>query len=128
MVYEFSKSRTRDAPLALLKDCSGYPQADLLKTPRGRPHEALAAYKELVGIERQIKDVSDEERLRARREPTVPLLTQFKAWLDNAVHSVVPKDCLGEAIHYALTHCDSPHSIYRGGILWAHRAMLPSAA
>jgi hypothetical protein len=32
------------------------------------------------------------------------LLTQFKAWLDNAVHSVLPKDSLGEAIHYALRH------------------------
>ncbi|MBW4051346.1 MAG: hypothetical protein HIU85_07775 [Proteobacteria bacterium] len=38
-----------------------------------------------------------------RRVPVVvapsaepPLLTRFKAWLDNAVHSVLPKDSLGE--------------------------------
>ena len=52
----------------------------------------------------QIKGLTDEERLRARRERTVPLLTRFKAWLDNAVHSVLPKDSLGEVVHYALKH------------------------
>jgi len=96
IVYEFSKSRTRDAPLAFLKDYCGYLQADaypgydplylngkitevacnvharrrfveaadLLKSP-GRPHGALAFYKELFRIERQIKDLTDEERLQA---------------------------------------------------------------
>jgi transposase len=52
--------------------------ADLLKDP-GRPHEALAFYRELFRIERRIKDLSDEERLRERQEKTVPLLAQFKA-------------------------------------------------
>ena len=135
IVYAFSKSRTRDAPLTFLKDYRGYLQADaypgydplylsgkitevacnvharrrfveaadLLKSP-GRPHEALAFYKALFRIERQIKDLTDEERLRVRQERTVPLLAQFKVWLDNAVHSVLPKDSLGEAIHYALRH------------------------
>jgi hypothetical protein len=69
-----------------------------------RPHEALAFYKELFCIERQIGDLTDEERLRARKERTVPLLAKFEAWLDNAVHSVLPKDSLGEAVHYALKH------------------------
>ena len=135
IVYAFSKSRTRDAPLTFLKDYRGYLQADaypgydplyltgkitevacnvharrrfveaadLLKST-GRPHEALAFYKEIFRIERQIKDLPDEERLRARRERTVPLLTKFKTWLDHAVHSVLPKDSLGEAVHYALKH------------------------
>ena len=135
ILYAFSKSRTRDAPLTFLKDYRGYLQADaypgydplylsgkitevacnvharrrfveaadLLNTP-GRPHEALAFYKALFRIERQIKGLTDEERLRARQERTVPLIAQFKAWLDNAVHSVLPKDSLGEAIHCALRH------------------------
>jgi hypothetical protein len=49
---------------------------------------ALAFYRELFRIERRIKDLSDEERLRERQEKTVPLLAQFKAWLDYAVHTV----------------------------------------
>ncbi|MBW4053575.1 MAG: transposase [Proteobacteria bacterium] len=32
------------------------------------------------------------------------LLTRFKTWLDNTVHSVLPKDSLGEAVHYSLKH------------------------
>ncbi len=60
--------------------------ADLRKSP-GRPHEALACNREIFRIERQITDLPDEERLRARQERTVPLLTKFKARLDNAVHS-----------------------------------------
>jgi hypothetical protein len=35
---------------------------------------------------------------------TVPVLQAFKSWLDNAVHSVLPKDSLGQAIYYALKH------------------------
>jgi hypothetical protein len=90
-VYEFSRSRSRDAPLTFLADYRGYLQADaypgydplfmtgkiievacnvharrkfvgapdLLKTP-GRPHAALAFYREMFRIEQQIKDLSDE--------------------------------------------------------------------
>ncbi len=76
---------------------------DLLKSP-GRPHEALAFHKELFRIERKIKGLTDEERFRARQEGTVPLLTRFKAWLDHTVHSVLPKDSLWEAVHYASKH------------------------
>lgn len=30
--------------------------------------------------------------------------TRFKAWLDHTTHSVLPRDSLGEALHYALKH------------------------
>ncbi len=146
IVYEFSRSRTRDAPLTFLAGYRGdlqadtYPgydplfidgairevvcnvhawrkfveAADLLKTP-GRPHQALAFYKTLFRIERQIRDLSDEDRLRERQEKTIPLLAQFKAWLDNAVHTVLPKDSFGIAVNYALKH-------------WEALTNLPSAA
>ncbi len=100
--------------------------ADLRKSP-GRPHEALAFYKKLFCIERQIKGLTDEERLRVRQERTVALLTQFKVWLGNAVHSVLPKDSLGEAIHYALKHWRALTRLTEAGT-WTHRTILPSAA
>ena len=34
----------------------------------------------------------------------MPLLEKFKTWLDHTVHSVLPKDSLGQAVHYALKH------------------------
>jgi transposase len=61
-------------------------------------------YKEMFRIERRIKELSDEERLRERQEKIVPLLAKFKAWLDHAAHTVLPKDTFGIAIHYALKH------------------------
>jgi transposase len=150
IVYEFSKSRTRDAPLTFLADYRGYLQADaypgydplfvdgkiteiacnvharrkfveaadLLQHP-GRPHEALAFYKEMFRIERRIRDLSDEQRLRERQERTVPLLTQFKAWLDRAVHTVLPKDSFGIAVNYALKHWDALTHFTKAGHLEA---------
>src|SRR5208337_5686004 len=90
--------------------------ADLLQKP-GRPHEALAFYRELFRIERRIKDWSDEGRLRERQEKTVPLLAQFKAWLDHAVHTVLPKDTFGIAVNYALKHWDALTNFTKAGNL-----------
>ncbi len=150
IVYEFSKNRTRDAPLTFLAGYRGYLQADAYpgydplfldgsdhggglqcsRAPQfrggggpaqgpGRPHEALAFYKKMFRIERQIKDLSDEERLRERQEKTVPLLTQFKAWLDQAVHTVLPKDTFGVAVNYALKHWDALTNFTKAGHLEA---------
>jgi transposase len=148
IVYEFSRSRTRDAPLTVLADYQGYVQADaypgydplfvtgkiievacnvharrkfveaadLLQKP-GRPHEALAFYRELFRIERRIKDLTDEERLRERQEKTVPLLAQFEAWLDHAVHTVLPKDTFGIAVNYALKHWEALTNFTKAGHL-----------
>ena len=163
IVYEFSRSRTRDAPLTFLAGYRGdlqadaYPgydplfidgaireiacnvharrkfveAADLLKTP-GRAHQALAFYKALFRIERQIRDLSDADRLRERQEKTVPLLAQFKAWLDNAVHTVLPKDSLGIAVNYALKHWEALTNFTQAGHLeasnnYAERCMRPVA-
>lgn len=71
------------------------------------PHPATAvpcAAYTAAGIERQIKGLTDEARLQARQERTVPLLTRFKASLGHTVYSVLPKDSLGEAVHDALKH------------------------
>ena len=150
IAYEFSKSRTRDAPLTVLADYRGYLQADaypgydplfltgriieiacnshsrgkfveaadLLEKP-GRPHQALAFYKAIFCIERRIKHLSDEERLRERLEKTVPILAQIKAWLDNAVHTVLPKDTFGIAVNYALKHWEALTAFTRAGHLEA---------
>ena len=45
--------------------------------------------------------------MRERQEKPVPLLKRFKAWLDQAVHPVLPKDSLGIAVNYALKHWDA---------------------
>ncbi len=146
IVYEYSRSWSRDAPLTFLADYRGYLQADaypgydplfidgkitevacnvhvrrkfveaadLLEKP-GRPHEVLAFYQKLFRIERQIRDLSDEERLKVQLERTVPLLTRFKAWLDKAVHTVLPKGTFGIAVNYALKHWDALTDFTKAG-------------
>jgi len=68
-------------------------------------------------IERRIKHLSDEERLRERQEKTVPLLTKFKAWLNQAVHTGLPKDTFGIAVNYALKHWDALTNFTKAGHL-----------
>lgn len=135
VTYEFSRSRSQEAPLSHLKDYRGYLQADafpgydrlyadgrirevaclvharrkfveaaeLLKTP-GRPHEAVKFFKALFRIERQIESLSDEERHAERQRRAVPVLKDFKTWLDVQALAVLPKSALGEAVGYTLRH------------------------
>jgi len=92
--------------------------ADPLKTP-GRPHEALAFYKAIFRIDRQIRDLSEADRLKERLKKSVPLLAQFKACLDQAVHNVLPKDSLVIAVNYAVKHWDALTNFTTAGHLVA---------
>jgi len=163
VTYEFSRSRSQEAPLAFLKDYEGYLQADafpgydrlygdgrirevaclvharrkfveaaeLLKTP-GRPHEAVKFFKALFRIERQINHLPDDERHAERQRCSVPLLKQFKTWLDVQALAVLPKSALGEAVGYTLRHWDALCRYTEAGYLeasnnFAERCMRPVA-
>jgi transposase len=138
VTYEFSRSRSQEAPLAFLKDYRGYLQADaypgydrlyadgrirevaclvharrkfveaaeLLKTP-GRPHEAVRFFKALFRIERQIESLTDEQRYTERQRCSVPILKDFKTWLEVQALAVLPKSALGEAVGYTLRHWEA---------------------
>lgn len=56
----------------------------------------------LYGIERRIKGLDHHVRYKIRTEESVPILLEFKAWLDKMLPTVVPKSGLGKAIGYAL--------------------------
>jgi transposase len=51
-------------------------------------------------LETEIKSLAFEAKMSRRQEVAVPLLNQFKVWLDK--QSVPPKTLLGKAIGYAL--------------------------
>lgn len=57
----------------------------------------------------------------------MPLLTRFRAWLYQAVHSVLPRDTLGIAVNYALKHWDARTPFTKAAQPGA-RTILPSAA
>ena len=88
-----------------------------------RAHAALAFYRQLYGVEREIKD--ELERLagatdltmsavdaaaltsRWRQEKALPVLVQFRAWLQEQRPVVLPKSPIGEAISYTLGNWDA---------------------
>lgn len=56
----------------------------------------------LYRIESKIKDMTAEEKLVIRKEKSLPLLNEFKNWLDKTVNQVAPKTAIGKAVAYTL--------------------------
>jgi hypothetical protein len=69
-----------------------------------RAHQALAYYRQLYELERAAKEFSDEQRLQMRQDLAVPILGQFRQWLEARRPEVLPKSPMGEAIRYALNN------------------------
>lgn len=61
---------------------------------RGRADEAIDFFAQLYGIERELKDASDEERLCARQQRSLPILTRMRQWLGATLPAVPPKSSL----------------------------------
>ena len=70
------------------------------KGKRGRADEAVALIGKLYGIERDHKDGTDEERLMARQQHSVPALAVLHAWMEKNLPLVTPKSALGTALAY----------------------------
>ncbi|EAQ81528.1 IS66-like element ISBlma9 family transposase [Blastopirellula marina] len=143
VVYDFTESRKRDGPAKFLTGFAGYLHADAYggydgiyagggaievacwaharrkwfearKTDPARAHHALALIQKLYHIERDARRASDEERHAARQEHSLPILAEFKTWLDAEREQLLPKSPIGQAATYtfnqwtALTrYCES---------------------
>ncbi len=64
--------------------------------------EGLDYCNELFKIEKILKDLSPEERYKARLEQSKPVLRSFLSWLQIKEKQVLPKSALGKAIKYCL--------------------------
>ena len=62
----------------------------------GRADGALTMINKLYGIERELKDVSDEQRFFGRREKSLPVLAQLKSWLEKTQQHVTSQSALGK--------------------------------
>jgi transposase len=60
----------------------------------------------LFAIEKELHDVSPEERLAARLELSQPVVDAFKKWLHDQSSRALPKSTLGQAINYCLNQWD----------------------
>ena len=63
---------------------------------------AINHIQKLYRIEKQIKGLNVDEKLIARQAQSIPLLLQFKDWLDKAANQALPKTALGRAVQYCL--------------------------
>lgn len=66
----------------------------------GKPEKALSFICKLYAVERRAKNLSAEARQQLRMQESLPILNDFKPWLDS-MH-VLPKGALGKAITYAI--------------------------
>jgi transposase len=76
------------------------------KTTHVKAKEGLAFCNQLFSIERDLKDVSPEERYKKRLERSQPVLEAFLAWLHEQAPRVLPKSALGQAIKYCRNQWD----------------------
>ncbi|MGL5654859.1 MAG: IS66 family transposase [Vibrio sp.] len=65
----------------------------------GKAEKALTYIGKLYVIEQRAKSLSPEARQQLRMQESLPILNEFKAWLDDL--NVLPKGELGKAITYA---------------------------
>src|SRR3954470_18398332 len=140
-VFDFTMSRKRDGPSRFLKGFRGHLQADAFsgydgiyaggsvvevgcnaharrkfveaqKTDVARAAAALAHYRQLYAIEKEIKgalaklpEEADEPtrsaiRLRVRQERAIPVWESFATWLEAERPQVLPKSPMGGALGY----------------------------
>jgi transposase len=84
-----------------------------------RASRALAFYRQLYDIEDRGRELSADDRLDLRQSESLPLLEEFKAWLDvqRSDSQVLPKSAIGGAIRYALNQWESLMSFTLDGSL-----------
>ena len=63
---------------------------------------AINTIQRLYRIEKAAKELSTEERHALRQTEAVPILEDFKAWLDKSASQGLPKSKMGTAIGYCL--------------------------
>jgi len=136
IVYDFTDSRKRDGPQQFLNNYEGYLQADAYggydgiytgggvvevacwaharrkwdeakTTDPARAHHALALIQQLYRVERECRGATAEDRLAARQEHSLPVLKEFKAWLDVEQKTVLPKSPVGKACTYTQNQWDA---------------------
>lgn len=79
--------------------------------------EGLAFCNQLYAIERELKDVSPEERYEIRLERSQPVLGAFLAWLREQTPRVLPKSALGQAIKYCRNQWEHLEAFLQDGRL-----------
>ena len=62
----------------------------------------------LDAIEKESKDLSPEDKYKARPEKSLDIFQEFRPWLENITESqALPKSPIRQAINYCLGNCEA---------------------
>ena len=67
---------------------------------QSKAEAGLRFIQKLYAIEREVKDVLPEERVRVRQDRSLPILADLRKWLDESLGAVVPQSLTGKALAY----------------------------
>ena len=96
----------------------------------GQPSKAdvaLGKIRQLYAIEKDIKELDDEQKQQARQSHSVPVLDELKQWLDANVGRVPKGSLTHEAIAYALNQWEYLVGYCRDGKLHISNALAENA-
>ena len=96
------------------------------KTP-GLAADAVAWIAKLYRIESRIKDEPPDKKLAVRQEQSIPVLSQFKLWLEGHYPTLLPQSPLGVAFGYALRHWTALTRYTENGVLMPDNNLMESA-
>lgn len=131
VLFEYQRGRNKEGPAQMLKDFKGYLQTDgyaaydqfyqrdgiqmlhcmaharryfkeAEDNDKERSSYALRIFQEVYEIERQIKDLTIEERRDIRMASIHPKLDEFKSWMTEQYRQVTPKSPIGKALEYSM--------------------------
>jgi transposase len=93
------------------------------KTP-GLAAEAIRWVAKLYEIESRIKDEPPDKKLLVRQTESVPMLADFKCWLDGHYGSLLPQGPLAQAFGYAIRQWQALTRYTENGILMPDNNLL----
>lgn len=147
VVFDYQRGRGKDAPKKILDDFKGYLQTDgyqayslyknkkevthlacwaharryfekALDQDRVRAEFAMRQIQKIYAIEREIADLSVDEKKVVRLEKSLPILNSFGKWICNENKIVLPKSLIGKAFLYTINLWDSLLAyLYNGELL-----------
>jgi transposase len=88
---------------------------------------AVSHIRKLYAIEKQIKDQDDGHKLRVRQTSSLPLLAEFRAWLELTAPLVLKGSQTHSAINYALNQWDYLTGYCEDGKLHISNALAENA-
>ena len=68
------------------------------------PNQGLAYCNKLFEIEKELKDLSAEDRKEQRLKLEKPVLEAFWSWVDLNINGVLSKSKIGQALQYVKNH------------------------